>query len=593
MGWIPSKKCIGGIYDGRDFLTGNLNSWLDYAGVIHAGNDYFYAHAQDWEGKASVSGTIGDAYIDYKIQNTAVAEALLCEFKVKANPNKQFNKHTLRIYFNSGFNYRDYRGQQFYEISDIEFRFARRVYYNDGTTSETSLGSVNTSWVIFARFILNWMTAWDGGFTSPSQMIFATGKLTYNDVEYYCIAMNVNADNTRQIFMNRIVGLPVSQLATAFDVEEFEEVVIDDPNYDDDDDKSGDWFGGDGDHDDHSDDIDEPDILSIGASSVGFLSLYSASASLMQQFASSLWDLNFVAEVTKFFTKPLDWIVGVKMMPIVPVATRAAYPKWGSWTWPVPLSEIDDQYFELDCGSVSIAEYWGNCFDYDPYTTIEIWLPYIGYRQLPVDQIMCHEIHCRYEIDLLTGCCCAIISTDALEDGIPGSNATKVVGQYYGNCGVDIPVSAESRDGMVAAMMQAAGTFLNKAIPAFAQQALQPPEEYSDYEAAVNVGSGYISAMGTTVKNISAMKSQPGISGNAGNACGMMSVQTPFLIINRPHQDRPDAFRQLHGYMSNFSGKLGDFSGYAQVEDIQLNNIPAFEPELKEIIQLLKGGVII
>jgi len=594
-GWVPSKKSVGGLYAGRDFLTSNMNYWLDYSEVTHSG-DYLYARAQGWGGQARVSGTIGDEYIDHKINNPADSDDLICEFKVKAPRNRQFDYHTIKIYFESSFNYRDYRGQQFYEISDINIRFAKKVYYNDGTSTETSIGSQRTAWVTIARYILNWMNAWGMGFNNPNQLVISTGNITYNDITYYCFGININANNTSEQYANRIFGLPVSQLATAFDVDEFEEDVITDPNYDESDASNDvDWKGGDGDHDNHSDEIDEPDILQVGAASSGLVTLYVASSSLIRQFASSLWDFNFITEILKFFTNPLDWIVSVKMVPFVPVATEAAYIKWGVFTFPTPLSLLPNQYYELDCGNVSIAEYWGNCFDYDPYTRVEIWLPYIGYRDLPVDLVMRHSIHCRYEIDCLTGCCCAIISTDATddEDALAGSDVKKVIGQYYGNCAVEVPLSSASNAGFVQTMMAATGAFLNKAVPAFAQQALQPPEEYSDYEAALNVGAGYISAMGTTIKNVTAMKTTASHSGNAGMSAGAMSVQTPFINITRPNQSRPDNFIDLHGYMSNMAGTLSEFTGYAQVEDIQLNNVPAFEPELKEIIKLLKGGIII
>ena len=72
-----------------------------------------------------------------------------------------------------------------------------------------------------------------------------------------------------------------------------------------------------------------------------------------------------------------------------------------------------------------------------------------------------------------------------------------------------------------------------------------------------------------------------------------MSVQKPYLIRRIPRQNLPADYMKLKGYPSNISGTLSDFSGLAVVDDIQLNDIPAMEPERREIMQWLTGGVLI
>ena len=71
-------------------------------------------------------------------------------------------------------------------------------------------------------------------------------------------------------------------------------------------------------------------------------------------------------------------------------------------------------------------------------------------------------------------------------------------------------------------------------------------------------------------------------------------MQKPYIIRHIPNQSLPSTYAKVIGYPSNIGGSLGDgFSGLAIVEDIQLNNIPAMEPEREEIKQLLREGVII
>jgi hypothetical protein len=60
-------------------------------------------------------------------------------------------------------------------------------------------------------------------------------------------------------------------------------------------------------------------------------------------------------------------------------------------------------------GSVNVVENWGNCLDYDPYTEFDIFLPFVGYRQLDTNDVVgpvssggC-TIDLYYYVNLLTG----------------------------------------------------------------------------------------------------------------------------------------------------------------------------------------------
>ena len=72
-----------------------------------------------------------------------------------------------------------------------------------------------------------------------------------------------------------------------------------------------------------------------------------------------------------------------------------------------------------------------------------------------------------------------------------------------------------------------------------------------------------------------------------------MGVQFPYLIRQIPNQSRPGNYRQLHGYPSNIGGKLGTFQGYTTIEHILLEGLVCTDTEKSEIIEMLRGGVIL
>ena len=81
-------------------------------------------------------------------------------------------------------------------------------------------------------------------------------------------------------------------------------------------------------------------------------------------------------------------------------------------------------------------------------------------------------------------------------------------------------------------------------------------------------------------------------SGAMGGTGGMLGVQTPYMILTRPRQALPRDQNKFIGYPSFITVRLGDLSGYTEIDSIHLENVPATESELSEIESLLKSGVI-
>lgn len=586
-GWVPSKKSIGGIYAGRDFLNVAMDDWKDYASVQSVGSDGLFLTADIWGDHARVSGTIGDAYVAYKLDHTGTNYNLICEFEIKKPANAQFKKQSICFYLNDNWGYRNWRGEEFYEISTLDFSISRKRYFEDGTSSESTVYSQHHASNIISRWVLNYLTGWDGGLNNPNLIILNTGKITYNDEAYFGFGICFNNDIQSDTHSIKWFGKKVSQLAIDFDVDEenFEPVVIDDPNYDENtdfDDEDFDYKGGDGTHDDHSDDIDNPDLVAVGGASSGICSLYFGGTSVMRQFADFLYSDNFLTEIIKWFNGALDWVVSCTLFPLLPDYGGAGQPQWGNVVCPVSMSKVQNQFKKINCGDLYIDPYYGNCFDYAPYTRIEIWLPYIGYRELPVDEVMRQTINVEYQVDFMSGDCVAVLSIV--------SDAHKVLEQWTGNIGCRVPLAAVSHDSLVSgALQQMIGGL--QVVGAISIGAATGVDNHAVVADGMKPAAKDFS--GTTMATIEAFKPHLHRTRSNADSTGFMSVQKPYIIKHIPIQSRPDAFMELNGYMSDISGKLGDFEGYTEVETIRLERVAAYEEEINEIIALLQGGVII
>lgn len=342
--------------------------------------------------------------------------------------------------------------------------------------------------------------------------------------------------------------------------------------------------GGDGDHNRRYDVIPVPGLPSLGAAGAGFIYMLRLSASDMSLFADDLLNPTFWQAIKAFFSDPIDFICGIMVVPFQPTTGALVKPKFGTNVFQNAFPLITNQYHEINCGNLYLTKYFGSCFDFNPYTKLTIWLPYIGYRELNADDVMGGIINIKYHCDCVTGDCVAFISSVG---GGGSGTVNRVIAQFTGNCGVRVPFGRTSYDAAVAASIQLLGGAVGALAGAAAGAAgLANTSDISASQVASSVSSG-------TVTAINGMKVTSERSGTAGASAGYMSIQKPYLLRQIPRQSLPEGYANLEGYPSNISGTLSQFSGFAAVESIKLSGIPATDDELREIQSLLIGGVFI
>lgn len=350
-----------------------------------------------------------------------------------------------------------------------------------------------------------------------------------------------------------------------------------------------------GDYERDYDPIPIPTKPTQGAATAGFVTLYKLHQAIMSQFASDCFASNIWEALKLLFTNPMDFLVGVNLLPFEPTGGSSFTPKFGAISFAHAYPTVANQYVDVDCGSIEVKKYWGNCFDFEPYTKIQIWLPYIGYRDLPVDEIMGMTISVKYRCDCLTGDCVAFVYTGVV--GETGPQVERVIAQFYGNCAIRVPFGSVSYDAAISNSIALMGAAASAGIAAGAGALMETGGAVGGMIAGAEAG---VDAAGKSIANnaacisvVQGMKPNIHKGGAAGAATGYMSIQVPYIIRRIPRQSLPEGYMNLKGYPSNIGGKLSDFTGLAVVDEIQLNNIPALSEERKEIINWLRGGVLI
>ena len=316
-----------------------------------------------------------------------------------------------------------------------------------------------------------------------------------------------------------------------------------------------------------------PIILPPSTDVIGMYRIYNPTPSQLQSITNFLWGKSegeggsFFDNVTKLFQDPMQCIIGLSRV-YAPVSVGGTEQfTIGKVTVPtswlsLPVNTTSSQYSEVDMGSVSIKEYFGDVRDYDGYTQIQIYLPFIGFRQLKTNDVMGGTIHLTYYVDILTGNCNAKIDVSRK------NMVRQCLYTFDGNCSEQIPVSGSNYTNLISStlmgMISGAGTG-------------------GQIGAVVGGATSLMSGMSNNVQR----------SGSISGSLGAINIKKPYLIISRPIPADANTFNNFYGYPANKTIRLGNCSGYTKIKSVHVEGIICTDEEKNMIETLLKQGVIV
>lgn len=313
---------------------------------------------------------------------------------------------------------------------------------------------------------------------------------------------------------------------------------------------------------------DDPSIAGGGGSATGLANLYNPTLAQVKQFSRWLWGsdgLN-LDQLKKLLQDPMQAIIGLHVMYATPTTGADRDIQVGYINSGVTSKIVAEQYTEIDCGTVTINEYFGDARDYSPFTQVYCYLPFIGIVELNADDVVNSTLGIKYKIDVLTGCCLAQLTVKKY-----GLNA--VLYTYTGNCAVQMPITSGNYLSTVSSLL---GAVVSGAAAVATGGALAP----------VAIGAA-ANALGGGARASVAM------SGSLGSNAGAMGIRKPYLIIKRVESADANGYNEFYGYPTNKRVNLSQLTGYVRVKEINLSGTNATEDEQNEIVTLLKEGVIL
>lgn len=313
---------------------------------------------------------------------------------------------------------------------------------------------------------------------------------------------------------------------------------------------------------DSTDTGDTPVVLP-STSIFGIAGVYNPTLDEIKSFTGWLWSENPITQLQQMFSNPMNAIIGLHLIYVTPSTSAEKSIGVGYLDSGVLSKVVSKQYVTIDCGTVTIPSYYNNVNDWNPYTKISCYLPFIGIVKLNTDDLMSSngnlsQLNITYKVDVLTGACLAMLK-------IKRGSSNAILYQFNGSCSVQLPLTSGNYGGIIASLIT----------------------------TAVGVTTGFTPLAIGGAMSLTHPKAEIQRSGQLGANVGAMGIKKPYLIIERPYSKYASSYAKHIGYPSNTTLKLSACSGFTRVKSTDVNNINTTEEERKMILNLLTNGIYI
>ena len=286
---------------------------------------------------------------------------------------------------------------------------------------------------------------------------------------------------------------------------------------------------------------------------------YELSVERLNNIAIKLWSEDFFSNILLLNNSPIENILSCKLLPLSLSGSESPV-KIGNVDMGINGNKLSKTVYRYNIGTISIPRISDMGFlNYAPYTSIIIFLPFIGFKELNTSDIMGRNVSVDYIVDVITGACKAIITVNNYQ-----------CYEFDGNCGIDIPLTAGNRSQVEMGYVKAAVGVVSNI-------------------ASKNIGGAISSSISGAMQQY-----HYSTNGSYSPATGAYEDRTCFVIIDRPLYTEISKFGHTKGYKCQLSKTIGSLKGFVKTtENVDLSNISAPEYCKKKILDLLSSGIYV
>lgn len=324
-----------------------------------------------------------------------------------------------------------------------------------------------------------------------------------------------------------------------------------------------------GSFDDSSDEISLDTKPTVGVSTAGFVRVYKVSQNDLLNFGEKLFpDPESVAATerlwfTMAYSKLIDYVIDCHVIPTSITGGTLENLKVGWKTFDdISLVRTTTDYVDVDCGEVSIPEYWCNFLDFAS-CSCEIYLPFIGFVPIESEYWNGGTIKLIYRFNVVDGSFQAKLFSTSSKSKLTNS----LIGQYGGVCCLHLPITGLQYANVITGILSA-GTGV-----------------------ALDVQAGNYGNIPNQLSNMLSLKPDLAMSNGYSATTSFLTHRTPYLVIKRAVAQFSKQYNLESGFPLNVAKPLTSIHGFTIIDNPRLN-IDCSDEEYTEIVNLLKTGVI-
>lgn len=295
--------------------------------------------------------------------------------------------------------------------------------------------------------------------------------------------------------------------------------------------------------------------------------VYNPTSSQLDALGGYLWDSSIIAAIRDIWQEPMDGLISLQQVFVTPSTSGNHNIILGFLDSGVSAAVVSNQFVTVDCGSVQVNEDKKNATDYAPYTSLHLYLPFIGIVELDTNECMNATISVKYKVDVYTGTCLAQVSVDRDID-MPND---PILYTFSGNCSQQLPLTSGNATGLLTALIGAVT---------------------AGFSAASGGGLSTLAGAQLLGNSLTHEMFHVSHSGNISANAGIMGQKKPYLIIGRRHGYDANNYNAFYGYPANKTINIGNHTGFIRVKKCWLKT-NALQEEYEEIMKLLEEGVFV
>ena len=287
-------------------------------------------------------------------------------------------------------------------------------------------------------------------------------------------------------------------------------------------------------------------------------STYAMTEENLKLLGKKLWDDSFLENISMINNSPIENILAVKSFPFPISGGTSKNVILGNVNMEITGNELPSSFIpRKTIGTFKVDKKFSGVLEWLNYH-IEVicYLPYIGFVELNIKEILDKTVTLKYIYDVITGVCTACFYAGVIE-----------ICKYSGTIAIDIPITASNR-------AQVEAGYITSAIGAIAS--------LKSRNWLGVAGSAFGALMN---QNHFTTKGSPSPS------CDAFDEQKAFIIIDYPVYYPPTNYAHDYGYPCNLSMKLGNCKGFTKCANVDVDGLSCTEEERAELKRLLESGV--